>query len=53
MIAAVGRTGKTSGANLHFEIRKDNVARDPLFYLTPLPDPRAASTPAGSGTGGR
>ena len=53
VIAAVGRTGKTSGANLHFEIRKDNVARDPLFYLPPLPDRRTASSPAGYGTGGR
>jgi lipoprotein NlpD len=41
VIAAVGRTGKTSGANLHFEIRKDNVARNPLFYL-PAPAGRAA-----------
>ncbi len=32
-IAACGDTGKTSGANLHFEVRKDNVARNPLFYL--------------------
>jgi murein DD-endopeptidase MepM/ murein hydrolase activator NlpD len=36
VIASVGRTGKTSGPNLHFEIRKDNVARNPLFYL-PVP----------------
>jgi len=33
LIAAVGETGKASGPNLHFEIRKDNVARNPLFYL--------------------
>ena len=38
VIALVGRTGKTSGANLHFEIRKDNVARNPLYFLPPLPD---------------
>ena len=53
VIATVGRTGKTSGANLHFEIRKENVARDPLYYLPPLPDRRAASSAAGSGTGRR
>ena len=33
VIASVGRSGKTSGPNLHFEIRKDNVARNPIFYL--------------------
>jgi murein DD-endopeptidase MepM/ murein hydrolase activator NlpD len=33
VVGRVGRTGKTSGPNLHFEIRKDNVARNPLFYL--------------------
>jgi len=37
VIATVGRSGKTSGPNLHFEIRKDNIARNPLFYLPALP----------------
>jgi murein DD-endopeptidase MepM/ murein hydrolase activator NlpD len=35
VIAAVGDTGTASGPNLHFEIRKDNVARNPRFYLPP------------------
>ncbi len=39
-IASVGETGKTSGPNLHFEIRKDNVARNPVFFL-----PEAAGRP--------
>lgn len=34
-IAEVGATGTASGPNLHFEIRKDNVARNPRFYLPP------------------
>jgi len=34
VIASVGSTGRTTGANLHFEVRRDNVARDPIDYLT-------------------
>ena len=33
VIAKVGSTGRVSGPHLHFEIRKDNVAQDPLLYL--------------------
>jgi murein DD-endopeptidase MepM/ murein hydrolase activator NlpD len=32
-IASVGDTGRASGYHLHFEVRKQNVARNPLFYL--------------------
>lgn len=35
LIAALGRSGRTSGPNLHFEIRHRNVAVDPLRYLPP------------------
>jgi murein DD-endopeptidase MepM/ murein hydrolase activator NlpD len=33
VIASVGDSGRTSGPNLHFEVRRDNVARDPLRFL--------------------
>jgi murein DD-endopeptidase MepM/ murein hydrolase activator NlpD len=33
VIASVGDTGRTSGPNLHFEVRRDNVSRDPLRFL--------------------
>jgi len=32
-VARVGDSGRTTGPNLHFEIRSENVARNPLFYL--------------------
>jgi len=41
LIAHVGRTGRTTGVNLHFEVRKDNVAYDPLAFLPPRPEPIA------------
>lgn len=45
VIGAVGDTGRTSGANLHFEVRYDNIARDPMFFLPP-PEQVAAPKPA-------
>lgn len=38
-IGYIGDSGKTTGANLHFEVRRDNTARNPLAYL-----PRADQT---------
>jgi len=38
-IARIGTSGRTSGANLHFEVRYENVAHNPLAYL---PEPPAA-----------
>jgi murein DD-endopeptidase MepM/ murein hydrolase activator NlpD len=35
-IARLGATGRTTAPHLHFEVRKDNVARDPLAYLPPM-----------------
>jgi murein DD-endopeptidase MepM/ murein hydrolase activator NlpD len=37
-IAEVGATGRASGPNLHFEVRYDNHAQNPLAYL-PRPEP--------------
>ena len=33
-VATVGQSGHVTGANLHFEVRKDNRAWDPLRYLS-------------------
>jgi lipoprotein NlpD len=35
-IATLGDSGRTTGANLHFEVRQDNVARNPLYFLPPI-----------------
>lgn len=47
LIASVGRSGRATGPNLHFEVRKGNVAYDPLLFL-----PRREAA-AAIGAGGR
>jgi lipoprotein NlpD len=37
VIATVGESGKTSGPQLHFEVRVDGKPMDPIDYLGPLP----------------
>ena len=37
VIATVGESGKTSGPQLHFEVRQDGRPVDPLDFLGPLP----------------
>jgi len=46
IIARVGDTGRASGPNLHFEVRKDNVARNPLQFL-PAPRRQVAAAAGG------
>ncbi|MGH7918279.1 MAG: peptidoglycan DD-metalloendopeptidase family protein [Candidatus Binataceae bacterium] len=47
-IAKLGRTGRASGPNLHFEVRYHNQARNPLAYL-PTPEPHGAISFARNG----
>ncbi len=47
-IGTIGRTGDATGSNLHFEVRRDNVAQNPLAYL-PAPPAAPGITYAASG----
>ncbi len=47
-IGEIGTTGRTTGPNLHFEIRYDNLAYNPLSYLPP-PGPGPAESFARNG----
>jgi lipoprotein NlpD len=47
-IAEVGTSGRTTGPNLHFEVRYDNHAYNPLSYLAP-PGPSPAESFARNG----
>lgn len=37
VIATVGESGRTSGPHLHFEVRREGLAVDPMPYLGPIP----------------
>jgi len=43
-LAKVGSTGRVTGPHLHFEIRKRNVAQDPVRYLPQLCCHRASDS---------
>jgi murein DD-endopeptidase MepM/ murein hydrolase activator NlpD len=47
-VGEIGRSGRTTGANLHFEVRRDKVAKDPLAYL-PQPTPTSGISFAAAG----
>jgi murein DD-endopeptidase MepM/ murein hydrolase activator NlpD len=48
-IGEIGRSGRTTGANLHFEVRRDNVAQNPLAYL---PEPAGSDGISFAAAGG-
>ncbi len=48
VIGRVGRTGHTTGPNLHFEVRHNNIASNPLLYLAPIPATDQTRLAAGS-----
>lgn len=47
-IAEIGSSGRTTGPNLHFEVRYNNLAYNPLSYLPP-PGPSGAANFARNG----
>ena len=47
LIARVGESGRTTGPNLHFEVRRENVAHNPLYFL-----PHAAQAAGDKAKGG-
>jgi murein DD-endopeptidase MepM/ murein hydrolase activator NlpD len=44
-IARLGSSGRTSGPNLHFEVRKNNIARNPIYFLPSQVAQRAKDKP--------
>jgi len=50
LIASVGQTGRATAPNLHFEVRKDNLAYDPLQFL-PAPGSTGALRAVRTGDG--
>jgi lipoprotein NlpD len=49
VIGKVGDSGRTTGANLHFEVRQDNVAHDPRYFLPPTAQVAVPVPAAGHG----
>jgi murein DD-endopeptidase MepM/ murein hydrolase activator NlpD len=49
-VSELGRSGRTTGPNLHFEVRTQNVARNPLYFLPPVPS-GLSRAPVGSDSG--
>jgi len=49
-IGEIGDSGRATGDHLHFEVRRDNVARNPLAFLPPPEPPTAITFAAGGGS---